>query len=154
MEKTNKLINLLKNNNLTICSAESYTGGGFANEITNTPGASKVFKGSIICYSNDVKESILKVNKKTLEEKGAISYECCKEMAINAKNILNADISVSFTGNAGPTGDEGKEVGLVYIGVCYKENINIYELHLSGSREFIKSESISYALDKIYDIII
>ena len=154
MEKTKKIITLLKTNNLSLCSAESYTGGGFANEITNTPGASKVFKGSIVCYSNDVKEFVLKVNKKTLEEKGAISYECCKEMAINAKNILNTDISVSFTGNAGPSGDEGKEVGLVYIGICYKDKVDVFELHLSGSRYFIKKESISYALDKIYDIII
>ena len=114
-----KLVSLLKERNLTISCAESLTGGLFASSITNVSGASNVFKGGVVSYTNEIKEKVLGVEKNVLDNEGAISYECCKQMANNVKSIFNTDIGVSFTGNAGPSANENKPVGLVYIGISY-----------------------------------
>ena len=148
-----KIVNLLKEKGLTISCAESLTGGSFAASITNISGASKVFKGGIVTYTNEIKRDCLKVKEEILNMFGAVSKECCFEMAQNVKLMFNSDFGVSFTGNAGPTASENKPVGLVFIGISYLNNVNVYELHLSGDRISIKNQCISYALDKIYDII-
>lgn len=149
-----KIVNLLKEKRLTIACAESLTGGLFASSITDVSGASNVFKGGIVSYTNDAKENVLGVNHKTLDSDGAISKTCCLQMAENAKLKFNSDIGISFTGNAGPTASENKPVGLVYIGISYLDKIDIFELNLKGDRKSIKNQCISYAIDKIYDIII
>ncbi len=148
-----KIISLLKEKNLTLSSAESFTGGGFANEVTNYSGASNVFKGALVTYTNEIKENVLDVSIDTLEMHGAVSEQCCREMANNAKLLFNTDIAVSFTGNAGPNPSEDKEVGLVFIGFAYKNSIIVDKINYKGDRVSIKSQSISYAINKICDII-
>ena len=149
-----KLVSLLKERNLTISCAESLTGGLFASSITNVSGASNVFKGGVVSYTNEIKEKVLGIEKNVLDNEGAISYECCKQMANNVKSIFNTDIGVSFTGNAGPSASENKPVGLVYIGISYFDKCDVYELNFNGDRISIKNQCISCALNKIYDIII
>lgn len=149
-----KIVNLLKKYNLTLSCAESLTGGSFASTVTNIPGASSIFKGGIVSYTNEIKANVLNVKQDTLDTFGAVSKQCCYEMAQNIKTIFNSDIGVSFTGNAGPSASENKPVGLVYVGISYLDKIDVYELHLKGDRISIKNQCILYAISKIYDIII
>ncbi|MFC4320110.1 competence/damage-inducible protein A [Litchfieldia salsa] len=130
---------------LTIASAESLTGGQFSQELTNIAGASKVFSGSIVCYSNEVKEKVLQVNKKILETDGAVSEACAKSLAENVKSIVGSDIGISFTGVAGPDESEGKSVGTVYIGLAIKDlPTKVFSLKLAGTRSGIRSRSVKY----------
>lgn len=117
------MVTLCKDRRITISTAESCTGGYIASSITDIPGASDCFYGGIVAYSNDLKSSLLKVKKTTLEEEGAVSRETAKEMVIGLEELLGADLSLSVTGIAGPTGGtKERPVGTVYIGVKVKGN--------------------------------
>ncbi len=103
-----KLVSYLKDKNLTIGSVESMTGGLFAARITSVPGASKVFKGSIVSYSPLIKENVVGVNKETIAKYGVVSKQVAYEMAEKGRKVLDVDICVSITGNAGPTSEPGE----------------------------------------------
>ncbi len=147
------IVELLNSKGLTISCAESFTGGGFSNYITNIPNASKCFMGGIVCYNAKIKENILGVKKETIEAFGTISKECCEEMVINCHKLFNTDIAISFTGNAGPSASEGKEVGLIYLGFSYKNRTIINEYHLKGTREEVKKQAIDIIIQTIFDFI-
>lgn len=118
-----ELIALCREKKLKIATAESCTGGYIASSITDVSGASDCFLGSVVAYSNDVKISVLKVKRTTLEEKGAVSRETAGEMSAGLEELLGADISLSVTGIAGPGGGtEEKPVGTVFIGVKARNN--------------------------------
>lgn len=136
-------------NNLSISSAESLTGGLFGAKLCEVSGISQVYKGSFVTYQDEVKINLLKVKEETIREYGAVSLECAYEMVKNAQQIFNTDISVSFTGNAGPNGSEGKPVGLVYIGIYFLGDVEIIELNLKGSREEIRNECLNVVSRKI-----
>lgn len=144
-----KLVNILLKNNLTIGSCESITGGLFASSLTNVSGVSKTFKGSLVTYQNEAKMMLLGLSCNEIEEYGVVSEYVAKAMAVMSKQLLNVDVSVSFTGNAGPETLEGKEIGLVYIGLCIKDDIKVFECHFKGSREEIRKMCIEYAKDAI-----
>ncbi len=144
------LLNLLLEQNLTLSCMESLTGGLFASTFTGIPSASKVFKGGAVTYTDEAKEAF-GVSKKTIAENGAISKECAKEMALQASFFFNSDLSVSFTGNAGPSESENKPVGLVYIAVKYLKEVSVYELHLSGSRNNIRKQCVDFAFSTLID---
>lgn len=146
------LLDLLIKNNLTISSMESLTGGLFASCFTSISNASKAYKGSIVTYTNEIKEKA-GVKKETIDKFTAISKECVLEMAQKCKYYFNSDIAVSFSGNAGPTAIEGKEVGLVYICIIVKDNTNTFELHLNGTRNEIRNKCVDFAFDKIIKIV-
>src|ERR1700743_3720135 len=97
------LIELLNKQSLNLASCESLTGGLFAAAFTETVGIGQVFKGGLVVYSNESKIKMAKVSSSTLEKYGAISAECAKEMAANIRQLLNTDLAISFTGNAGPS---------------------------------------------------
>lgn len=138
-----ELVSKLKEKNLTIGSVESMTGGLFASTITSVPGASKVFKGSIVSYSPLVKENVVSVPHALISKYGVVSKPVADAMATNGRKLLNVDICVSVTGNAGPTSEPGEEgVGSVYIGIATKEKTEVYKLSLSGSREEIREKTI------------
>src|SRR4030042_1474919 len=104
---------------LTIGSVESATGGRIGDKITNVPGSSDYYKGSIIAYSNEVKASIVGVKEGTLKNYGAVSPETAIEMARGGRELLKVDICISDTGIAGPSGaTQGKPVGLFYLGLA------------------------------------
>jgi nicotinamide-nucleotide amidase len=148
------IVEALLSKNLTISAIESFTGGGFANAVTNIPNASKVFKGSIVAYTDEIKTSLAKLDQDLLNKYGAVSEQVTMALARNAKKQFNTDIAVAFSGNAGPTASENKPVGLVYIAIIYKNKEILEKLELNMSREEIKKHSINYTINKILDIIL
>ena len=142
--------NLLLENNITIATAESCTGGLVAETLTNISGISKVFIGGAVTYANEAKEEILGVNKQTLEKYGAVSRETAAEMAEGIRKRLNTDLGLSITGIAGPDGGTvEKPVGLVYIGLSSESGTITKELKLSGNRMRIRTVTALHAFDMI-----
>jgi nicotinamide-nucleotide amidase len=140
-----ELTKMLKDRKLTITAAESLTGGMFQQELTSISGASTVFKGGVVCYSNEVKLQVLQVKQETLDKHGAVSEQCAHELAENATRIFGTDIGISFTGVAGPSEVEGKPVGTVYIGMAMKGMpTRVEKLTLGGTREAIRNRAVKY----------
>jgi nicotinamide-nucleotide amidase len=118
--------------------------------MTAMAGASKIYIGGIICYDNEVKHSILKVPRETLDKYGAVSKECARSLAEGVRQLLNADIGISFTGVAGPSSLEAVEVGTVFIAVSMKgEKTKVYPLKLAGTREQISSRSVKHGFSSL-----
>ena len=149
------LIKKLIEKKLKISFAESCTGGMLASKITSINGSSKIFGLGLITYSNQSKIKILKINKNIINRYGAVSFECCKAMVINLSKISKANINVSITGIAGPTGgNKQKPVGLVYIGVKKGSKLIIKKnLFKSKSRKSIQKASVNKALKIISGLI-
>lgn len=145
-----ELAMLLIGRDISIASVESFTVGNFAAQLGMNPGISKVYRGSLVSYQNDIKERLLGIGADTIEKYGVVSKEVAGLMAMSGHNLFGSDITVSFTGNAGPEVMEGKEVGLVYIAIKM-EKVNVYELHLEGDREAIVNQAIEFAVTKILD---
>lgn len=136
----------------TLVTAESLTGGGIGAAITSVSGASAVYKGGIISYTNEVKEALLCVPKDVLERYGAVSAWTAGYMAAGARNLLRADVAVSVTGLAGPGGDEyGNPVGTVFIGYEDAHHSEVRRFVFSGDREAVRSQTIKAALELILD---
>lgn len=146
-------VRLLTEKGLKVAVAESCTGGYLAKRITDVSGSSKVFECGICSYSNRIKHQLLGVSERTLEEYGAISEQTATEMASGVRKLSGADIGISVTGNAGPTADEGKEVGLVYIGVDSPKLTRVFTLNVNrrdqDARETIRYLASSHALSLI-----
>jgi PncC family amidohydrolase len=107
---------------LTIGAVESATGGRIADRITNVPGSSDYFKGSVVAYSNEVKIALLGVKRTTIENYGAVSEQTALEMAQGGRKLLDVDICVADTGIAGPSGaTPEKPVGLFYLGLAARD---------------------------------
>jgi nicotinamide-nucleotide amidase len=150
LEMEEVVANLLTSNNLTLAVAESCTGGLISKKLTDVPGISEVFQGSVISYNNKLKKEILKVNGETLEKYGAVSKETAIEMAKGIRELANTDIGLSVTGIAGPGGgNEEKPVGLVYIAISYNKGEDIKELKLWGERTRIRNTASLHGLDII-----
>ncbi|MFU0783541.1 MAG: competence/damage-inducible protein A [Thermoanaerobacterium thermosaccharolyticum] len=144
------VLNLLKDKGFTLSTAESCTGGLLSEKITSIPGASEVFKFGAITYSNESKENILGVSGEIIRRHGAVSEETAREMAMNVKNISKTDYGLSITGIAGPSGGTiAKPVGLVYIGLAYKDEIYVKKLISNGNRDKVRLNSAMHALDML-----
>ena len=122
---------------MTLGSVESFTGGLFASTITSIPGASKFYKGGYITYATEEKINLLKIPEQLIQQFGVVSKEIAYHMANNARQLLGADVCVSFTGNAGPEAMENKPVGEVHIGIATAASAQIYSLNLEGDRNEI-----------------
>ncbi len=135
---------------LTIGAVESATGGRIADRITNVPGSSDYFKGSVVAYSNEVKIALLGVKKATIENYGAVSEQTALEMAQGGRELLDVDLCVSDTGIAGPSGDTpGKPVGLFYLGLA-AEGESLSQKHVfQGNREKNKRDATEAALNML-----
>jgi nicotinamide-nucleotide amidase len=141
----NALFHLLKQNKLTLSVAESCTGGRIASLMTSIPGASNVFEGGIIAYSNKVKQQMLSVPEAILDEYGAVSEETVREMAYQVKNKLNTNCAIAVSGIAGPGGgSEAKPVGTVWIAVMF-ENQLIAEKFQFGNNRQVNIERAAYS---------
>jgi nicotinamide-nucleotide amidase len=117
------IIKLANLHNITIACAESCTGGLLSDHLTNIPGSSKTFLGSVVCYSNQSKINILGVKEDTINNFGSVSQQCAKEMAKCVKDLFHANIGLSITGLTGPSGGtQKKPVGTVIIGISSKGN--------------------------------
>ncbi len=124
-------------NGLTIATAESCTGGRVAQAVIATPGASKYFKGGVICYSNDVKENLLGVSSEVLAEKSAVSEEVAIQMVKGACETLKADYAMAVTGYAGPVaGDnDGVPVGTIWLACGTKDKTITLKLNEDYGRD-------------------
>ena len=123
-----------------VATAESCTGGLISKRVTEVSGSSEVFECGICSYSNGIKEKVLGVSAETLAVLGAVSAETAIQMAEGVKKLSGADIAVSLTGIAGPTGGTAeKPIGLVFMGVCTAENAYAVKLMLGGTNNIVNS---------------
>ena len=131
----------------TLATAESLTGGGIGAALTQVSGASAVYKGGIISYTNEIKHKLLGVPMEILDQYGAVSAPVAKAMAEGARKVLDTDIAVSVTGLAGPSGDEfGNPVGTVFIGYSDSNITEVKHCLFSGDRESVRNQTIETAL--------
>lgn len=136
----------------TLATAESLTGGGIGAAVTGVFGASAIYKGGIISYTNEVKHAVLGVPEKILETYGAVSPWTAGYMVSGVRKLLAADVAVSVTGLAGPGGDEyGNPVGTVFIGYEDAKQSVVKHCLFSGSREEIRNQTIETALQLILE---
>lgn len=136
----------------TLATAESCTGGGIGAVLTAVPGASAVYKGGIISYCNEIKQKLLNVPEEMLIEYGAVSAPVAEAMAQGARNALNADIAVSVTGLAGPSGDEfGNPVGTVYIGYADEGQCISRHFIFHGDRQSVRQQATDAAVKLILE---
>ena len=134
----------------TLATAESCTGGGIGTVLTGVPGASAVYKGGVICYTNWVKQHVLGVDPDVLCREGAVSASVAEAMALGARRVLEADIAVSVTGLAGPGGDEyGNPVGTVFIGYSDMFRTISRKYLFSGDRESVRNAACGEALNLV-----
>ncbi len=141
---------LLKERELRISVAESCTGGGLADRITNINGSSKYFERGVVTYSNAAKVELLKVDEDVMMEKGAVSAEVAMQMAEGIKSTSGADIGVSLTGILGPTGGvTDKPVGTVYIGYCDDKVCTAKRFQFGEDRILNKNRATQAALEMI-----
>ena len=141
------VVDMLRDQQLTLALAESCTGGEIAARIVNVPGASQVFTHGFVTYSNRAKRKCLGVKKATLKLEGAVSAKCAKEMAKGGCNAAEADICLSITGLAGPDGGTKETpVGTVFMGCCYYGKVVTREFHFTGNRTKIRQQATAHAL--------
>lgn len=146
---------MLKNINATISTAESCTGGTVAHLITEVPGSSNYFKGSIVAYSNDVKTSILKVDIDTLNDHGAVSQQVVEQMAVGARELLKTDYALAISGIAGPDGGtETKPVGTVWIAVSSNNSLVSKKYIFSNQRDINIARASYTALNLLRELVL
>ncbi len=139
---------LLKERGLTFGAAESCTGGLIAKRFTDLPGASAVFAGGVVSYTNHVKARVLGVPEGLLEEYGAVSRPVAEAMADGARAVLGCDLAVAVTGVAGPGPDDrGNPAGLVYVALAAPGKCLVRELRTGGGRDRVRTAAAGYALD-------
>ena len=143
---------LLAERGLTLAAAESCTGGLLSKRMTDLPGASKVFRGGVVSYVNDVKANVLGVPREVLEQYGAVSEETARAMAEGCRRVCGSDLAVSLTGVAGPESDDrGNEVGTVYAALAGPEGTICRKLTCGRGRgrDRVRTAAASNALDLI-----
>jgi len=147
-----KVVALLREKGLTLAAAESCTGGLIAKRITDVPGASAVFLGGVVSYTNGVKHKILGVPQELLDGFGAVSEPVAEAMAEGVRKITGADLAVSVTGVAGPDRDDrGNDVGTVFAGFSAEKQSLVCKLEVGhGSREEIRRR----AADEVLKIVL
>jgi len=138
---------LLRQKGLTLGVVESATGGLISHLITNVPGSSDYFKGSVTAYANETKVKVIGVKAETLREYGSVSPQVAEEMALGGRKVLAVDICLADTGIAGPGGaTPGKAVGLFYIGLAHEGGAFSRKHEFHGNREQNKKSAAEAAL--------
>jgi len=147
--------NLLRQKGLTLGLVESATGGLISHLITNVPGSSDYYKGSVTAYSNEAKIKIVGVKEDTISKYGAVSYQVAEEMAQGGRRILATDICLADTGIAGPSGATSeKPLGLFYIGLSHRAETYSQKHTFHGSREQNKRSAAEAALGWLKEYLI
>lgn len=153
VEKAEKVLEALRSNGMNIGSVESFTGGLFASSLCAVPGASDTFKGALVAYDPALKTSLDDVPSDLIREYGVVSQEVASAMAKNGRKNLDVDVCVSFTGNAGPSVQEGG----MPVGRCYMAIATAYGLvevfqDLSGERNEIREKAVELIFDRLIAI--
>ena len=150
----NIIIDFLLKSNKTISFAESCTGGALSKRIVLIPGASEIFQGSIVSYSNNSKINILNIKNEDIQKHSVVSEKVAKEMAVNAMKIFNSDYSISTTGNAGPSViDNLSDIGDCFISIASKEIVVCKKIKIDCDRQSfiskITEESLNFFINTI-----
>lgn len=146
-----RIFELFKSHSKTLSLAESCTGGKIASRIVNLSGASQYFKGGLIPYNNNAKESLLNIPRVVMDKFSDVSEEVAMRMAIEVRKKFNSDISLAVTGNAGPLkGNNNEPIGKVFIAVSSKNKSFVKEFNFGNHRERI----IERAVNKSFEILL
>ncbi len=149
------VVKILAEKGLKIACAESCTGGLLTATLVNVPDVSNVLVESVVTYSNEAKINRINVSKETLEKFGAVSKETAEEMAKGVCEISGADVGVSITGIAGPSGgSDEKPVGLVHIAVYYNNKFYSKQIRILGDRQKVRNRTVVITLDFIRRILL
>jgi len=147
--------NLLRQKGLTLGIVESASGGLISHLITNVPGSSDYYNGSVTAYSNEVKIKVIGVKADTINQYGAVSHQVAEEMAQGGRKVLATDICLADTGIAGPTGDTmEKPIGLFYIGLSHQAGTYSRKHNFGGNREQNKRDAADAALGWLKEYLI
>ena len=141
---------LLTEQNKTLSTAESLTGGKVAEVITAVAGASKYFTGSIVCYSTEVKVKLLGISEELIKKHSVVSAEVAKQMALNIQAIMGTDYAIATTGNAGPSkGDSEAELGTVFIAIATAEEVIVEEFNFGQPRDKVIDRTVNKSLEML-----
>jgi nicotinamide-nucleotide amidase len=141
---------LLIQQNKTISTAESCTGGMIAQVLTSISGASNYFKGSVVSYATETKISVLGLSEDLIKEHSVVSAEVAKQMAVNVKNIMKTDYAIATTGNAGPTkGDSKAELGAVFIALATPNEVIVEEFNFGQPREKVIDRAVNKSMEML-----
>jgi len=141
---------LLTQQNKTVSTAESCTGGKIAQIITSIPGSSKYFKGSVVAYAKEVKIDVLGVARETIQKHTVVSGQVAEEMAANVRKLLQTDYGIGITGNAGPTTDDtDKSVGIVYIALATPNGVASERFDFGQPREKVIDRAVNKSLEML-----
>ena len=154
MSKTrlSTLVERLEERRATLVAAESCTGGLFSDTITDIPGASAFYKGSVVAYTVEIKRDVLNVGEDLIREHGPVSKEVTQEMARQVSEVLDADFSVAITGNAGPTADQGT-LGEVFISAHARSGDTLVrKFNFQGNRWDVKQQAVDKAVDLLLEL--
>ena len=151
------VVRLLQHKNVTVSVAESCTGGLLMHLLSSIPGSSSIFKGGIVCYSNEIKHQLLHVPLHHFEGQrstGAVSADVAKLLAENIRIVCNSCVGLSITGIAGPSCIENKPLGLVYVAIAQKQKrTEVHELRLYGDRDTISRKATKQVLYYLWKMI-
>lgn len=149
------LVKILIENNLTITTAESCTGGLISSKIVDVPNASKVFNMGFVTYSNESKEMLLGVSHETILKYGVVSEEVAKEMVIGACNKSGADVGIAVSGIAGPSGATlNKPVGMVCFGFKVLNNVYTKTMYFGNrGRNIVRNDTVEYAIKYLVNLL-
>ena len=141
---------LLTQQNKTISTAESCTGGKIAQILSSVSGASNYFKGSVVSYATQTKISVLGISEDLINKYSVVSAEVAKQMAINVKNIMKTDYAIATTGNAGPTkGDSKAELGAVFIALATPNEVIVEEFNFGQPREKVIDRAVNQSMEML-----
>lgn len=146
-----QIAKVLTQKQMTLGTAESFTGGRIAKQLTSIPGASDYFKGSMVSYATETKIKVLGVPEDVIEKYSVVSEEVAIAMARNVRNLLDTDFAIATTGNAGPTkGDSDADVGTVFIAISTPELTLAQQFTMGNSRERIVKRSVNKAFEMLW----
>ncbi|MEF3404166.1 CinA family protein [Agromyces sp. CCNWLW203] len=150
-----RLISELTVRGLRVAVAESLTGGLVVAELTSVPGASVVVSGGVVAYDTSVKRSVLGVDAELLEAEGAVHPEVARQMADRVRTVLvvdgrPAELGIATTGVAGPTDQDGKPPGTVFVGIAFDGAVEAIELSVTGSRAEIRAATVQVAIEAAF----
>jgi PncC family amidohydrolase len=144
---------LLRSGGQTVSTAESLTGGRLAVALTDTPGASETYLGGVVTYATELKASVLDVDETIISEHGVVSAECARAMASGIRALTGSAWGISTTGVAGPTDQEGKPPGTVFVGISGPGLLEAVALELSGDRAEIQDRTCREAAEAFEEVL-
>jgi PncC family amidohydrolase len=144
---------LLRASGSTVATAESLTGGRLAVALTDTPGASETYVGGVVTYATELKASLLGVDEQIIEQHGVVSPECAKAMASGVRALTGATFGIATTGVAGPTEQEGKPPGTVFLGIAGPGLVEAVALELAGKRHQVQDRTVREAIDAFESVL-